>query len=166
MYDGKDVIGQARTGTGKTLSFVLPLLERIEAEDLVKPRRGRPPFVLVMAPTRELANQVYQELVAVSSEGVASHCVYGGTAYAPQELAIRNGLDVLVGTPGRILDHMRRGLLNLDHLRYIYYMYYILVIASASDRLIFKWLLDTVRIYYRVFEYSRQLRCPINSKVE
>lgn len=119
VYDGKDLIGQARTGTGKTLSFVLPLLERIEAEDLVKPRRGRPPFVLVMAPTRELANQVYQDVVAVASEGVAYHCVYGGTAYAPQELAIRNGLDILVGTPGRILDHMRRGLLNLDQLRYI-----------------------------------------------
>lgn len=118
VYDGKDVIGQARTGTGKTLSFVLPLLERIDAEKLVKPDRGRPPFVLVMAPTRELANQVYRVVVTLTPHEVSSHCVYGGTPYAPQEQAFRSGLDFLVGTPGRILDHMRRGLLNLDHLRY------------------------------------------------
>ena len=63
-------------------------------------------------------SQVHEEVRVVSQGGVASHCMYGGTAYAPQELAIRNGLDIIVGTPGRILDHMRRGLLNLEHLRY------------------------------------------------
>ena len=117
VYDGKDVIGQARTGTEKTLSFVLPLLERLAAgegsEGGLKKLRGRPPVVLVMAPTRELANQVYGELKALSDEDISSFCIYGGSAYEPQESAIARGLDVVVGTPGRILDHINRGTLDL-----------------------------------------------------
>jgi ATP-dependent RNA helicase DDX21 len=120
VYDGKDVIGQARTGTGKTLSFVLPLLERLVAEGseggLRKPR-GRPPVVLVMAPTRELANQVYGELKALSDDDISSFCIYGGAGYEPQESAIARGLDVVVGTPGRILDHINRGTLDLTKLK-------------------------------------------------
>lgn len=117
VYDGKDLIGQARTGTGKTLSFVLPLIEKLKAEGSLSQLRGRPPTVLVMAPTRELANQVYSEVSALAPEGMESHCIYGGTPYEPQENAIRRGLDLLVGTPGRILDHMRRNALNLGQLR-------------------------------------------------
>ena len=120
VYDGNDVIGQARTGTGKTLSFVLPLLERLVAESSegeLRKSRGRPPVVLVMAPTRELANQVYSELKALSGDDVSSVCIYGGSAYEPQESAIARGLDVVVGTPGRILDHMNRGTLDLSKLR-------------------------------------------------
>lgn len=119
VYDGKDVIGQARTGTGKTLSFALPLVERLRAEDSLSKIRGRPPTVLVMAPTRELANQVYSEVCALAPEGMTSHCIYGGAPYSPQENAIRRGLDFLVGTPGRILDLMSRGTLNLGQLRYV-----------------------------------------------
>lgn len=117
VYDGKDVIGQARTGTGKTLSFVLPLVEKLKAEGLLSTNWGRPPTVLVMAPTRELANQVHSEVKALAPEGMTSHCIYGGSPYEPQENAIRRGLDFLVGTPGRILDHMGRGALNLSQLR-------------------------------------------------
>ncbi|XP_064398573.1 nucleolar RNA helicase 2-like isoform X2 [Halichondria panicea] len=118
VYDGRDVIGQARTGTGKTLSFVLPLLEKLIKEGISN-NRGRPPMVLVMAPTRELVNQVHEEVKALAGEGVASHCVYGGSPYGPQESAMRNGLDIVVGTPGRILDHMRRGLLKLGQLKHV-----------------------------------------------
>ena len=117
IYDGKDVIGQARTGTGKTLSFVLPLLERLVAEGELRKSRGRPPVVLVMAPTRELANQVHSEVKALFSEDLSSFCIYGGSPYEPQETAIARGLDVLVGTPGRILDHMGRGTLDLSQLK-------------------------------------------------
>lgn len=120
VYEGKDVIGQARTGTGKTLSFVLPLIERLKEEDSLSKLRGRPPAVLVMAPTRELANQVHCEVKVLALEGMTSHCIYGGAAYEPQESAIRRGLDVLVGTPGRILDLMTRGTLNLSQLKYGY----------------------------------------------
>ena len=117
VYDGKDVIGQARTGTGKTLSFVLPLIEKLKAKDSLSKEYGRPPAVLVMAPTRELANQVYSEVNALAPEGMTSHCIYGGAMYGPQENAIRRGLDLLVGTPGRILDHIGRGTLDLRYLR-------------------------------------------------
>ena len=117
VYDSKDLIGQARTGTGKTLSFVLPLIEKLKAENSLSKLWGRSPTILVMAPTRELANQVYQEVKTLAPEGMTSHCIYGGTAYEPQENAIRRGLDVLVGTPGRILDHMGRGTLDLSQLK-------------------------------------------------
>lgn len=122
VYDGKDVIGQARTGTGKTLSFVLPLLEQVATEDSggegeggTRKSKGRPPIVLMMAPTRELANQIYTEVKALSD--VSSFCIYGGAPYDPQESAIARGLDVVVGTPGRILDHMNRGTLDLSQLK-------------------------------------------------
>ena len=120
VYDGKDVIGQARTGTGKTLSFVLPLLEQLVtkgSEEGLRKLKGRPPVILVMAPTRELANQVYGELKALSGDDISSVCIYGGSAYEPQESAIARGLDVVVGTPGRILDHMNRGTLDLTKLK-------------------------------------------------
>ena len=116
VFDGKDLIGQARTGTGKTLSFVLPLLERLKEDSLSK-LCGRVPAILMMAPTRELANQVHSEVKALAPEGITSHCIYGGAPYQPQERALRRGLDVLVGTPGRILDLMGRGTLDLSQLR-------------------------------------------------
>lgn len=118
IYDGKDLIGQARTGTGKTLSFALPLLEKLNEEGSLSKLCGRVPAVLMMAPTRELANQVHNEVKALAPEGMTSHCIYGGAPYGPQEKALRRGLDVLVGTPGRILDLMGRGTLDLSQLRY------------------------------------------------
>ena len=117
VYDGKDVIGQARTGTGKTLSFALPLLEKLAAEGAFRNSPCRPPLILVMAPTRELSKQVHSEFKALACEDLASYCIYGGTPYEPQENAIRRGIDILVGTPGRILDQMNRGALNLSQLR-------------------------------------------------
>ena len=117
VYNGKDLIGQARTGTGKTLSFVLPLLENLVAEGVLVKSKGRPPVVLVLAPTRELANQVHSEVRAIGGEDLSSYCIYGGSPYEPQESALMRGLDVLVGTPGRILDLMARGNLDLTKLK-------------------------------------------------
>ncbi|XP_031556545.1 nucleolar RNA helicase 2-like [Actinia tenebrosa] len=117
IYDGHDVIGKARTGTGKTLSFALPLMEKLQLNKLDK-TRGRPPKVLVMAPTRELAKQVGKEFEDLKSE-LNVYCIYGGMPYDPQEYAIKNGLDVLVGTPGRILDFMRQGTLDLSKLQHV-----------------------------------------------
>ncbi|KAM7429486.1 Nucleolar RNA helicase 2 [Porites harrisoni] len=117
IYDGQDIIGQARTGTGKTLSFALPLVEKLRLGNLSnKPRR--PPKVLVLAPTRELAKQVGDQFDLLKS-GLSVHCVYGGVAYGPQAQAIRNGLDVIVGTPGRILDLMVNGTLDLTQLKHV-----------------------------------------------
>ncbi len=109
---GGDVLGLARTGTGKTLAFALPIAERLE------PSRtpGRPPRALVLAPTRELALQVAGEL-----EWVAPHLrivtVYGGTGYGSQAAALKRGADVVVATPGRAIDYLNRGVLDLAQVR-------------------------------------------------
>lgn len=117
IYDGYDLIGQARTGTGKTLSFVLPLVEKLKLEN-VSPKRGRPPKVLVLTPTRELAKQVSEEFDLLMSD-LTIQSMYGGVSYGPQANAIRQGLDVIVGTPGRILDHMVNGTLDLTQLKHV-----------------------------------------------
>ncbi len=112
LLDGDDLLGQAQTGTGKTAAFGLPLLARIDPEQ-------RCPQLLVIAPTRELALQVADamETFARQLRGVKVVAVYGGSEYRTQLRALRDGAQVVVGTPGRIMDHMQRGSLNLDRLQ-------------------------------------------------
>lgn len=117
IYDGEDLIAQARTGTGKTLSFVLPLIEKLKLQNQSF-KRGRAPMVLVLTPTRELAKQVADEFDYLKCD-LAMHCLYGGVSYGPQAGAIRNGLDIVVGTPGRIIDHMVNGTLDLTQLKHV-----------------------------------------------
>ncbi|XP_065174597.1 nucleolar RNA helicase 2-like [Sycon ciliatum] len=105
VYDGHDVVAQARTGSGKTLSFALPVVERLLAEGPVT-GRGRAPRVLALAPTRELAGQVADEFRQICGKSLYTYCIYGGAPYDAQEQAIANGIDILVGTPGRVKDHM------------------------------------------------------------
>eukprot|EP00730_Choanoeca_flexa_P018423 TRINITY_DN8957_c0_g1_i1.p1 TRINITY_DN8957_c0_g1~~TRINITY_DN8957_c0_g1_i1.p1 ORF type:complete len:746 (+),score=242.38 TRINITY_DN8957_c0_g1_i1:87-2324(+) len=125
IMEGKDVLGKARTGTGKTLSFTLPTVELLLKEN--RSQRGRKPRALVMAPTRELANQVGNEFAKIGP-GLASTCVYGGAPYGPQENAIRRGLDVVIGTPGRLKDHLEKGNLSLSELRFL--------ILDEADRML------------------------------
>ncbi|KAL3920796.1 MAG: hypothetical protein SGILL_003078 [Bacillariaceae sp.] len=120
---GRDVIGRSRTGTGKTLAFGLPSFTRLtrwlEEKGYRDPntgrmQRGRPVSMLVLCPTRELARQVNEELSAVSRPlGLYTEVFHGGVSYDPQSRALRQGLDILVGTPGRIIDHLNRGNLKL-----------------------------------------------------
>uniref|UniRef100_A0A8C6KSH3 RNA helicase n=1 Tax=Nothobranchius furzeri TaxID=105023 RepID=A0A8C6KSH3_NOTFU len=117
VYDGEDVIAQARTGTGKTFSFAIPLVEKLQKEAEQK-IRGRPPKVLVLTPTRELAIQVAKDFKDVSKRLVIS-CFYGGSSYNPQIDATRTGIDILVGTPGRIKDHLQNHKLNLSQLKHV-----------------------------------------------
>ncbi|XP_017274209.1 nucleolar RNA helicase 2 isoform X2 [Kryptolebias marmoratus] len=117
VYDGEDVIAQARTGTGKTFSFAIPLVEKLQ-KDSEKKTRGRPPKVLVLTPTRELAIQVAKDFKDISKSVVIS-CFYGGSSYKPQIDAIRNGIDILVGTPGRIKDHLQNNKLNLSEVNHV-----------------------------------------------
>ncbi len=109
VLDGKDVLGQARTGTGKTLAFGLPIASRLETDST----RGRAPRAFILTPTRELALQVASEL-----EWAAPHLkigtVYGGTGYGLQASMLKKGLDVVVATPGRALDYLKRGVLDLS----------------------------------------------------
>ncbi|CAI0398925.1 unnamed protein product [Linum tenue] len=120
VLDGCDLVGRARTGQGKTLAFVLPLLESLtngRAKAARKMGYGRPPSVLVLLPTRELAVQVFEDFkVYGESLGLTSCCLYGGSPYNPQESSLKRGVDIVVGTPGRIKDHIERGNINFSSL--------------------------------------------------
>jgi ATP-dependent RNA helicase DDX21 len=120
ILGGADLIGRARTGMGKTLAFALPMIEKIyqvKRDDASARARGRGPLGLVMAPTRELAQQVGREVETVAAT-ITLLCVYGGAPMGPQVSALRAGIDVLVGTPGRIKDHMERETLKLSAVRF------------------------------------------------
>ncbi|CAD5187599.1 unnamed protein product [Musa acuminata subsp. malaccensis] len=122
ILDGFDLVGRARTGQGKTLAFVLPILESLTNGVHKASRKsgyGRPPSVLVLLPTRELANQVYSDFeVYGGTVGLSSCCLYGGSPYRTQEISLRRGVDIIVGTPGRIKDHIERGNLDLKALKF------------------------------------------------
>ena len=114
LLAGKDVIGQAQTGTGKTAAFALPLLSQLDIKQ-------KDPQVLVLAPTRELAIQVAEafQTYATFLKGFHVLPVYGGQDFRTQLNALKRGAHVIVGTPGRVMDHMRRGTLNLAGLKTI-----------------------------------------------
>jgi len=119
LLEGRDVLGQAATGTGKTAAFALPMLERIFTE---APESGRTRAVraLILVPTRELAMQVSEAVHRYGkSYGARVLPVYGGQAIGMQLKALRAGVDVIVATPGRIVDHLRRGSIRLDHVRFV-----------------------------------------------
>ncbi|MBN1586084.1 MAG: DEAD/DEAH box helicase [Candidatus Omnitrophica bacterium] len=111
LLEGKDVVAQAQTGTGKTAAFALPLLTRIDFN-------GKLPQVLVLAPTRELAIQVSEAFRRYSKHmhGLSVTSIYGGQPYGVQLRELKRGVNIVVGTPGRVMDHMRRGTLKLDAL--------------------------------------------------
>ncbi|TRY91607.1 hypothetical protein DNTS_021764 [Danionella cerebrum] len=119
VYDGKDLIGQARTGTGKTFSFAIPLVEKLQSDGGSEERAyGRAPKVLVMTPTRELAIQVAKDFKDITKK-LSVRCFYGGSSYSAQFSAIRSGLDILVGTPGRIRDLLQNHSLNLRQIQHM-----------------------------------------------
>lgn len=116
----KDVIGRAKTGSGKTLAFVLPIVETIAVERLNRVHGQQKPLVLCLAPTRELAQQVHRDFDWIASgHGLSTACFTGGSSKGPQFGALRRGLDVLVGTPGRIIDHLDEGSLCLGGVRFV-----------------------------------------------
>ncbi|QTV79688.1 DEAD/DEAH box helicase [Microbacterium sp. NIBRBAC000506063] len=114
LLGGRDVVGMAQTGTGKTAAFALPILERLDIAQ-------KTPQALVLAPTRELALQVSEAFESYSArmKGVHLLPVYGGQGYGQQLSALRRGVHVVVGTPGRIMDHLAKGTLDLSELKYL-----------------------------------------------
>lgn len=122
ILDGSDLVGRARTGQGKTLAFVLPILESLingPNRGSRKTGYGRPPCVLVLLPTRELATQVYADFdVYGGAIGLTSCCLYGGAPYQAQEIKLKRGVDIVVGTPGRIKDHIERGNIDFSSLKF------------------------------------------------
>ncbi|MGX1272200.1 superfamily II DNA/RNA helicase [Streptomyces phaeoluteigriseus] len=143
---GTDVIGQAKTGTGKTLGFGLPLLERVTVPADVEAGRARPedltdaPQALVVVPTRELCTQVTNDLLTAGKvRNVRVLAIYGGRAYEPQVEALKKGVDVVVGTPGRLLDLAGQKKLDLKHIRS-------LVLDEADEMLDLGFLPDVEKI--------------------
>ncbi|MFF3018137.1 DEAD/DEAH box helicase [Streptomyces sp. NPDC057939] len=143
---GTDVIGQAKTGTGKTLGFGLPLLERVTVPADVEAGRARPdqltdaPQALVVVPTRELCTQVTNDLLTAGKvRNVRVLAIYGGRAYEPQVEALKKGVDIIVGTPGRLLDLAGQKKLDLSHVR-------ALVLDEADEMLDLGFLPDVERI--------------------
>ena len=114
LLEGRDVLGTAQTGTGKTAAFALPILSRLQ------PRAGKPQ-ALVLAPTRELAIQVAEafQRYAAHIPGFQVLPIYGGQSYGPQLHALKRGVHVVVGTPGRVIDHLDKGTLDLSELRFL-----------------------------------------------
>lgn len=114
LLAGRDLLGQAATGTGKTAAFALPMLQRIGHDAKVRPS------ALVLVPTRELAIQVGEAVQRYGKElRISVLPVYGGQAIGPQLYALKRGVDVVVATPGRALDHIRRGTLKLQEVRFV-----------------------------------------------
>ncbi|MBK3385343.1 DEAD/DEAH box helicase [Streptomyces sp. Vc17.3-30] len=143
---GTDVIGQAKTGTGKTLGFGLPLLERVTVAADVEAGRAKPeqlttaPQALVVVPTRELCQQVTNDLLTAGKvRDVRVLAIYGGRAYEPQVEALNKGVDVIVGTPGRLLDLAGQRKLDLGHVK-------ALVLDEADEMLDLGFLPDVERI--------------------
>jgi ATP-dependent RNA helicase DeaD len=123
LLEGRDVVGQAQTGTGKTAAFALPILTNLDLKQ-------KDPQVLVLAPTRELALQVAEAFQKYAKHMKGFHVlpVYGGQEFRTQIRALERGVHVVVGTPGRVMDHMRRGNLKLNNLK-------VLVLDEADEML-------------------------------
>src|SRR3989449_9913198 len=134
ILSGRDVIGTAQTGSGKTAAFLLPILQRLMKQS---PGRTR---ALILSPTRELAAQIEVALRGLAKgTRIHGHAVYGGVGMSPQEHALRAGVDVVVATPGRLLDHMSRRNVDFRGLQ-------VLVLDEADRMLDMGFLPDVRRI--------------------
>jgi ATP-dependent RNA helicase RhlE len=149
VLEGRDLMANAQTGTGKTAAFVLPLLQRLGPPN-VDPRSGRRPIrALVLAPTRELALQV-EESVRVYGRhwGVRSAAIYGGVGFAPQANALRRGVDLVVATPGRLLDHVGQRTIDLSTVE--------ILVLDEADRMLDMGFIRDIRRVIDVLPAKRQ----------
>jgi ATP-dependent RNA helicase DeaD len=144
LLEGRDVIGQAQTGTGKTAAFALPVLSRID----VKPGK---PQALVLAPTRELAIQVAEafQKYATYMPGFQVLPIYGGQSYGPQLQGLKRGAQIVVGTPGRIIDHLDKGTLDLSALKF--------VVLDEADEMLRMGFIDDVEKLLQATPEGRQV---------
>ena len=140
---GTDVVGQAQTGTGKTAAFALPILSNIDVG-------SRDVQALVLTPTRELAIQVAEAFQRYASHLPGFHVlpIYGGQSYTPQLQSLRRGVHVVIGTPGRVMDHLKRGTLKLDALRYL--------VLDEADEMLRMGFIDDVEWILQQTPESRQ----------
>ena len=140
---GRDVIACAQTGSGKTAAFLLPILQ-----GLIDAPRGRT-RALVLAPTRELAAQILEDMKDLATHTpVTGAAVFGGVGHGPQEHAFRSGVDVIIATPGRLLDHLRLPYVKLDHIKYL--------VLDEADRMLDMGFLPEIRKILRFLPAKRQ----------
>lgn len=144
LLQGRDLLGQAQTGTGKTAAFALPILSRL---DLSKKK----PQALVLAPTRELAIQVAEAFQRYAAQIPGFHVmpIYGGQSYGPQLSALKRGVHVVVGTPGRVIDHLQRGSLDLSELTWL--------VLDEADEMLRMGFIDDVETVLKKTPESRQV---------
>src|SRR6185312_9841994 len=144
LIEGRDLLGQAQTGTGKTAAFALPILSRLDI--------GRSkPQALVLAPTRELAIQVAEAFQRYASKLPGFHVlpIYGGQSYGPQLSGLKRGAHVVVGTPGRVIDHLERGSLDLSQLTTL--------VLDEADEMLRMGFIDDVEAVLKKTPPSRQI---------
>jgi ATP-dependent RNA helicase DeaD len=141
---GRDIVGQSSTGSGKTAAFAIPAIEKVEAAK-------RAVQVLILCPTRELAVQVAEETgkLAFFKRGVREVPIYGGQSYDRQFRALESGVQIVIGTPGRVMDHMDRGTLRLDALK--------LVVLDEADRMLDMGFRDDIEKILSAVPEARQL---------
>ena len=143
LLDGKDILASAQTGTGKTAAFAIPLIEKIGSN----PKPGI--RALVLAPTRELAIQIDQQFWSIGYHaGITSACIYGGADWSTQEKAIREGVDILVATPGRLIDHIKVSSVDFSALEFL--------VLDEADRMLDMGFLPDVRSIIHRLPKKRQ----------
>jgi len=143
LLSGSDVVGQSQTGSGKTAAFALPAIEKVDV-------RLRAPQILILCPTRELAVQVAEEVakLAAFKKGVREIPIYGGQSYDRQLRGLRDGAQIIIGTPGRVMDHLDRRTLKLDQVK--------MVILDEADRMLDMGFLDDIRTVLKQAPAERQ----------
>lgn len=143
LLEGRDVVGQSSTGSGKTAAFGIPMIERIDPQSRVVQ-------ALVLCPTRELAVQVAEEMgkLAFFKRGVREVPIYGGQSYDRQFRALESGVQIVIGTPGRVMDHMERGTLKLDGLR--------MVALDEADRMLDMGFIPDIERICKLVPFTRQ----------
>jgi len=147
---GRDLMAGAQTGTGKTAAFVLPMLQLLGADKPVDPRQARRPIrALILAPTRELALQVEESVrVYGAHSGIRSTAIYGGVGFAPQVNAVRRGVDIVVATPGRLLDHLGQRTIDLSSVE--------ILVLDEADRMLDMGFIRDIRRVLEVLPRERQ----------
>src|SRR5215218_215493 len=147
VLEGKDILGLAQTGTGKTAAFAMPILQLLYENN--NSRGYRHTRALILTPTRELAMQISESFEAYGRyTGIKHEVIFGGVSQHPQTLALRNGTDILVATPGRLLDLMNQGYVHLDHLE--------MFVLDEADRMLDMGFIHDVKRVIRHLPKQRQ----------
>ncbi|MDP9292647.1 MAG: DEAD/DEAH box helicase, partial [Verrucomicrobiota bacterium] len=143
LLEGADVVGQSQTGSGKTAAFGIPAIQSVDAS-------LHAPQVLILCPTRELALQVAEEIakLAFFKRGVRELPIYGGQSYERQFRGLSSGAQIIIGTPGRVMDHLKRKSLKLDRIR--------MVILDEADRMLDMGFVDDIKTILREVPDERQ----------